>query len=391
MNRKAQSAVEVSVLIFLIGLFMVGYIILVPEEERNALLGEDGTSTTDTNGASATETLLSEAPGKVTSTKSSTKIYSLEPMRLYSTSESTKQTLASSITVSRNVLQKNYKSIYFDIENKDDLESMELLFLITESKGDLTIQLNDNIVYEGELSSGDLPVELSITNLKDEDNVLRLSVDSPAWWKLFSSNYYLLQDVQLIQDYTVADTSSSRTFSIEDVGDVSSAIVTYFVTCNSDKEGVLTISLNNREAFSDRVFCEYLNERELGLNEDYLQSTNTLKFEISTGDYNIEEAQVELKTSSKTYPSYTFDVSSSLYDNIQSGEKEVFLKFTFSDETSDKISEVLVNEHEFSFDTEDGGYEKEITSMIDNGANTVTLQPETTFEIDNIKVYSSTA
>jgi hypothetical protein len=391
MNKRAQSAAEVSVLIFLIGLFMVGYIILLPEDDRNALLNEDYGSSGDSSSGALIKTLLSEAPGKVSSTKSATKVYSLEPMRLYSTSESATQKLASSMTVSRSIIQNNYKSIKFDIENLDQLEDMSLLFLITESKGTLTIELNNNVVYQGEVSSGDLPIDLGTSNLESEDNVLRMTVEQPAWWKLFSSNRYILQDVELIQDYTVADTVSSRTFSVDNPDDVTSADLRYFVTCNNDENGILTIYLNNREVFSDRVFCEYLEERDLALKDDYIGSTNTLKFEITKGDYNIEEIQVDLKTKNRKYPSFTFDVSTDLYDNIKSEEEEVFLKFTFGDETSEKVSKVLVNEHEFSFNTENGEYEKEITSMIDNGANTVTLQPETSFEIDNIKVYSSKA
>ncbi|MDP3918480.1 MAG: hypothetical protein Q8Q35_01065, partial [Nanoarchaeota archaeon] len=343
----------------------------------------DGSTTVEDNSPS---TLLSVAPGKVSASKSNTDTLSLEPMRLYSTIKSAEENLASSLTVSRSILQNNYKDIYFDIDDLDNLESLGLLFLITESKGELFVELNENPVFEGEVTSRDLPIDLPINNLKDEDNILRLYTNSPGI-NIFSNKYYILQDVQLVEDFLVADTSSSRTFEIEDT--VSSATLKYFITCNSDDDGILTILLNSVEIFSDQVFCEYLNERELGLNKDYITDSNTLRFEISEGDYNIEEIDVEVKSKTKDYPEYTFDIDTDLYEEILSGDKEVYLKLSFGDETSDKISTVLINDNSFRFNTEDGSYEKKITPLVDNGANSITLKPEEDFEIDNLKVYYS--
>ena len=131
-----------------------------------------------------------------------------------------------------------------------------------------------------------------------------------------------------------------------------------------------------------------MNERELGLDVDYLQTTNTLRFDITEGDYNIEEVELEISKSSSKYPSYSFDIDSDTYEDITSGEKEVYLKLSFSDDTSEKIMTVRVQENGFGVNTEDDSYEKVITSLLDNGANTITLEPDATFEIENLKVYT---
>lgn len=386
-GKKAQSAVEVSVLIFLIAVAMVGYIILLPQEDREELLGEgtsSGTGESDES-SSSSQTLLSESPGEVSSSKSSTQTRSLEPIRLYSTTESNSKSLASSLSVSRNFLQNNYKTITFNVDNMESLEALQLLFLITDSKGDLRVTLNDQLIYEGELTSNDLPLELPLDSIEEEGNVITLSTNFA--WNIFSPKYYLLQDIQLLQDYTVADTSAARTFSVEDPSEVSSATLNYFITCNADEDGILTISLNSREVFSDKIFCEYLNERELSLDEDYLQTTNSLKFEITDGDYNIEELDLAIKSKSRDYPSFSFDVDSDLYQEINSGAKEVYVKMSFADASSEKSGTILIQEYSFSFNTESDSYEKEISSYIDDGANTITLQPTANFEIDNLKVY----
>lgn len=386
MNKKGElvAAVDVTILVFLIALGMIGYILLLPEQERTALLGQEAVSGAEEQ--AATETLLSEVPGEVSSVKSTTQTRSLESMRLYSTTEETSEKLASSLTVSRNIIQNNYKAITFDIDNLDALDSLAVTFLVTESKGDLKVELNDHIIFDGALKSSDLPLDLPVSYLKDEDNVLKLNTDLPGW-NIFSAHYYLLQDVELLEGYDVANTASSRTFSVEDASDVTSATLTYFITCNRDKHGVLTITLNNHEVFSDQVFCEYEDQRQLELNTDYLGAINTIKFEVTEGDYNIDEGEVTVKTKNKDFPKFSFDVDPDLYQEILAGDKEVYLKLSFGDETSEKKSALTVQDYSFGFDTDEDSYQKRITAYVDEGVNTISVQPENDFVLDNVKVY----
>ena len=385
-DKRGQTAVEVSVLILLIAVIMVGYIVLLPEADRNELLnGESSSSVGTSSSSSGSETLLSESPGDVQSAKSRTQTRNLEPMRLYSSTSSDAQSLAASLTLSRNIIQDNYKVIDFDIANLDSLKDAQLLFLISDSKGDLMVSINNHIIYEGTLGSNELPLNIPASYLVDKGNELKLSTD--LTWNIFSPHFYQLQDIQLIEDYTVADTSASRSFSVDTPSDVTSATLTYFISCNEDEEGILDISLNSHEMFSDQVFCAYLNERELSLDTDYLRTSNTIHFEITQGDYNIEEAQIEITSKTKDYPSFSFEIDSDLYSQISSGSKDVYLKMTFDDSSSSKEGTILIQDYSFAFHTEDGDYEKKISSYVDDGANTITLQAGSDFTVDNLKVY----
>ena len=384
MRSKAQSAIEVTLIVLILAIGMVGYVILLPEDVRNELLDDSATSSSDSYDVDG-EVLLSESPGYVSPSKSSSHTRSLEPIRLYSTTESNIKTLISSITVSKSIIGNNYKSIKFDIDNLEELEELELLFFVSEYKGDLRIKLNEQLVYDGELNSADLPITLPIDSLVSEGNVIEFSTDFS--WNIFSPNYYLLQDIKLIQDYLVEDKSTTRTFSIDSPDDISSVVLNYFITCNSNENGILTISMNNREMFSDRIFCEYLNKRELSLEEDYIAISNTLKFEITEGDYNIEEIQITEKTRAQDYPSFSFDLDNDLYQEIASGEKDIYLKLTFDDDTSDKEATIYVQDYSFDFNTDASSYERKISTYVDDGANTITIEPLESFKITNLKVY----
>jgi len=145
--------------------------------------------------------------------------------------------------------------------------------------------------------------------------------------------------------------------------------------------------MNNREMFSDRIFCEYLNKRELSLEEDYIAISNTLKFEITEGDYNIEEIQITEKTRAQDYPSFSFDLDNDLYQEIASGEKDIYLKLTFDDDTSDKEATIYVQDYSFDFNTDASSYERKISTYVDDGANTITIESLESFKITNLKVY----
>jgi hypothetical protein len=386
MNKRGSSAVEVSILIFLILGVLLGYMILAPEDIRDELLedidsdGEGGSVTDSLSG----EAILSVSPGEVQPTKSEKMLYGMDPTKIYSRVDSETQTLANSLSVARSLIHNNYKNVYFDIDTAD-LDSLEVLFLIVESKGKLKIEINGNEIYYGELTSNELPLEIPVGYLQDKDNILTLTSNSPGW-KLFSSNYYILQDVELLKDYLLQDTQKTRLFTVDDVGELKTATLSYYITCNTNVEGRMTIYLNEREVFDDDIFCEYLEERELVLDTDYIRTTNTLLFEIDEGDYNIDELEVELLMDARDYPSYSFEIDSDDYEAISSGEKEVYLELSFGDDSSHKEATIYVQENSFGMDTYDTDYEREISSYVDNGANTIKIQPSVTFDIENLKV-----
>ncbi|MFH1972924.1 MAG: hypothetical protein ABIJ18_05615 [archaeon] len=384
MNKKGKAAIEASILVFLILLTIVGYIVLAPQETRDELLGEDS-STSTTNTVSSTDSLLSVSPGEIKPSKSDKMINRLDPVRIYTKVESETQTLANSLSIARSLIHNDYKNIYFDIEAVEELDSLELIFLIVESKGAIKVEINGNEIYEGTLTSNNLPLEIPTTYLHQKDNIIKLSSTSPGW-KIFSSNYYLLQEVRLFHNYLLEETEKTRTFSIDDIDNLKRATLSYYVTCNSNEEGRLTIYLNGKEEFSDDLFCEYLDKRTLVLDDDQLETVNNLRFVIDNGDYNIDEIEIESLLDAKDYPTYSFEVDTDDYDDISSGDKEVILELAFGDSSSRKEATIFVQEHSFKIDTYDTDYSKDITSYIDNGANSIKIQPSNTFEVDNLKV-----
>jgi len=217
-NKKGQAdGGAVYILILLMAFFILIYVILLPRGEREELLNITSSTDAATGEAPAKTVVLSESPGKVYSFTSNLQTINIEPIHVYSRDESTSFTLIKSMTVSRNLLKDNFKTVLFDLTDLSELKEVKLFFLITESKGPMTIYLNGKLLYEGLLTSSQMPLELPLANLQ-EKNRLEFYSASPGI-RVFSSNYYIMQDVQLIKTLKVEkiDLEEGKSFDIEKV------------------------------------------------------------------------------------------------------------------------------------------------------------------------------
>ncbi|MFH0752475.1 MAG: hypothetical protein V1914_02650 [archaeon] len=376
-RKKGQaSGLEVSILVILITLFIAGYVILLPPEDRASLLGTLDDGTTETGEALTGKLLLSESPGTLEAYKTNVQETTLESMHLYTTEETKTDTLSKSLTVSKTLIKDNYKNLLFNIENIDEVKEAKISFMITESKGEMTMKLNGQVIYEGKLTTTDMPIILPKEHLKNS-NVLELSVESPGW-KLFSSNYYLLKDITLIKELSTKKTKASRTFSLDTTdNEITKAKLSYFINCNIASEGELTITLNNKEVFQDEIFCQYLETREQTLPEEYLneEGKNTLTFEIDEGDYNIDEIELELRLEKSAFLQYAFEGTS--------GKATLYMKFPTS---TRKRATIYINDKQFSMDTTNTEYTRDITDLVTSGKNSLKIEAQDKFEVDKLEV-----
>ncbi|MBU2638072.1 MAG: hypothetical protein KJ955_03805 [Nanoarchaeota archaeon] len=391
LHKKGSSAVDISTFVILLALFLILYVILLPPGDRDALL-ETGTSSSSTAGEVEVEegakVLLSESPGPVFAYSKNVQNIKMEPVHLYLKDDTIQQNLVKSLAVSRNLLKDSYKNIMFSIDDASKLKQAKLFMAVSESRGQLTIKLNGNIVYQGVLTSDQLPIELPKEYLK-ASNTLAFSVNLPSASEFYRSNYYLLQDIKLVKVESVKKTEASRVFFVDtEAGAVKKADLGYSVNCNAlEPRGSLSIKLNNRLVSRDTVFCDFHDEIKLPLDKSSLSADgrNLLSFSIDKGDYNLDQVSVRVETGKATYPSYTFDVSSENYALIRSGDKKLYLKFKMR-ESGRKKAAVSVQDSEFSFDTSASEYSKDISAMADDGANYVKIVPKEDFEIVNMKV-----
>lgn len=389
--KRGDAAAELATFVILMALFIILYIVLLPPGDRDVLLNQTTSTSTSASGIAVPEgakVILSESPGMVYSYSKNIQTIKLEPIHLYEKDETTQFNLVKSLSVSRNILKDGYKNIMFSMDNMDKLSSAKLFMAVSESRGMLSIKLNGHDIYQGVLTSEQLPIDLPKEYLQ-ASNTLSLSVSMPSFSQFYKSNYYLLQDVKLIKTYSVQNTEVSRAFFVDtEAGTVKKATLGYIVNCNAlEPRGSLTINVNSRLVSKDTVFCDFHEEIKLPLDTDSLSADgrNRVSFSIDKGDYNLDQAAIKVETGKSTYPAYTFDIDSDNYQSIKDGSKKLFLKFKFRD-SGRKKALVSVQDSEFSFDTSASEYSKDISAMVDDGANYVKIVPKEDFEIVNMKV-----
>ncbi|MEA3379207.1 MAG: hypothetical protein U9Q69_06275 [Nanoarchaeota archaeon] len=386
--KKAEGGAEMSIFVLLLAFFILIYVLLLPPAERELLLNETISSSENAAGISTSKVLISDAPGEVYSYTTNIHKVSIQPIQIYSKMESNIYSLIKSMTVSHNLLKDNYKQIYFNLDNLESLSDLKLVCLISEHKGPISIYLNSKLIFEGELSTLDLPLDLPIMHLQ-KNNKLEFYSSSPGF-KIFSSNHYILKDVSLIKEYKVEKTKARRAFLInKEIGErIRKASLEYFITCNSANENPrLKISLNNDNLFNDDIFCNYLEKRTLPLPIESINKdgNNILIMEIDKGDINIDEIQVKSELSKSIYPTYIFDIGSDLWKKINDGTK-IFLKLNMEEDTR-KRAKIIIQENTFYLNSYSETYEKDITNLLDNGANVIQIIPQNNFKIVNLKVY----
>ncbi len=385
MKRKAQSdGVAIATLVLLTGLFILIYLILIPPAEREALLKGEDVVTSVGEGVSR-GILLSENPGRVTFSTSGAVKKNIANIYLSSGIDREVTSIATSAYISKSAFSDNSKAYYFNINDLDLIDSAGLLFVVKNFKGSLLVTLNNNAVFEGEVGSTDLPIELPKIYLR-KNNKLGFSTSL----NYLAKNYYELGDVQLIKKVKVENkqfvvpitlTSSERT-------GLKKATLRYFVNCinPSNTADRLVISINNKPITNNYIRCDSgINNIDI-TSSNVFTGTNQLEFSIDKGSYSIEGAQLVLETSSSDYPKYSFDVSDENSNKLEDGDLDAILKIKFVN-TGNKQLSITINENELSIDTSDVEYERTVTRHLRNGANTIKIVPRTTnLDIRELKI-----
>src|SRR3989344_3937343 len=138
--KKAQvtSGSSVAIFIFLFALFMVLYVLLLPPEEREALLNE--TSVEEGQEIiSRTDLLLKTNPGNLKLVSSDKVLHEINSINLYLKNEPVSSDLVNSLYISKGLFSEDNRQLIFNIEDLENLDKVNLYFLVVEGNGNLII------------------------------------------------------------------------------------------------------------------------------------------------------------------------------------------------------------------------------------------------------------
>ncbi len=391
MIKKGQSpGSHAATLVLIILLLIIFYILFLAPEEREKLLEDDDSTSTIRRDRTTglPEDVLLEKKGIIMSPFEQEEYKELPSVYLFEIINAKEIATFNPFIIKSGWFDKEFKNFTFAIDDLEKTENILLSMRINEGEGILTIKLNGHLLYEYTAGKGDItPISIDTQYLKDINNIEFL-VDGVGA-KFWKTNEYRIENAKLTADITDISKQKSKnifTISESEYDNIKSAKLHFVPLCKEGKTGILDILLNNREIFSAIPECNdhYVQPISTSLLEE---GENYMTFQTTKGTYTIESIEISVAYKEEQGWRYSFYLDEEEYDRIISGEDDIELKIEFR-ENYEKRGAFRINDHgdEFDLDEDEDYYDYDISRWVDEGSNTLVIEPDTRLNIDYLRI-----
>ena len=389
-SRKGQHAgSQAAFIIVAITIVLVGYVLFLPPEEREALL-EDGNG--DGYYATPTEenyTLLEDTAIKLEYLGEDQFEHKIPNVYLSEKIEANVLEAYNPFYIRNGWFdKKTYEGIFY-INNLGLTDNVALSFEAPKAKGNLMISINGVQIFDYETTQLNVgPINLRKELLVEGENKIDFTV-SGVGMRFWSTNEYSIEDAQItadLKDISQRTSISTFTMTSQEYNNMETARLDFYPVCTEANVGTLEIKLNNMQVYSSVPDCETVNRFDI-FQRDLNAGKNTISFMTTKGSYRIEliKLKTELKDV-KTYLDY-FEVNSTLQEEIDDGDKEVWLEIEFVDDAEDKEAEININGHLTYLDQRDDFYNRKIHYWLEEGGrNYIEIKPLTVLKIAELRI-----
>ena len=374
-SRSAQGGMNAAILVAIIAGLIILYIIFLPATEREKIINEKEQIAAPDEASS--NMLLQASPGLLSSTAGLENDNGIPNIFLVETTNAKELEKINPFIVRNGWFDKKTKKIDFDIGDIDNTDNVVLSFTTKKRQGILAIKLNNEVVFENEITSETIePVSLS-KKLLGKTNSLEFSVSSVGA-KFWTTNEYSLENVKIIGDITdVSKQEGINIFAISDseFASMDKAALKFIPYCGNVNElGTLDIFINNKKVFSAVPVCDNAYKQTIPksvLNE----GENNIVFRTNRGSYSVEQIKISLDFKEPTVKTYFFEVNQSIFKKIRDGEKDVQLTIKFVEDKKQKRAKLDINGRLETVETDKATFSKIINNRIVEGNNFVRLEP----------------
>lgn len=401
-SRRAQTASSAAVLVAIIGGLLILYILFLPPSQREQLLFGDGSYNGGggSYGGGGSGTIVQygnvlvfrETPGTLRQLRSTTQEHAIPSATVFTRVDTQEIKSVDSAAVQNGVFARRDLEMTFNVD-REATRNFLLSFNIPQAGyAPLRILVNGQQVFERPVyERTPAPIPLPIEYLVDGENTLRIETEDVglAFWR---SNTYILDHVLISAD--VLDTSgavSEQQFSISEteLASFEEAQLTFVPDCDPRTAGRLTVQLNSRVVqdvgnrtlevpnllYTGFVDCGIQFKTEVP-KSSLRAGENRLLFAAQGGQYVVDRIKLIVRLKAEEYPTYYFNLPRELYDTLDLGRGELRLTMTFSDYTTEKRGEVVVNGFVQSFRTSDYAWQAIIDpAVLTPGPNTIQITP----------------
>ncbi len=372
-NSKKSQELKPSMILILIILLFIAYIILIPPETREEILGEsNGTSNGSSSQSSVSSVLISRTPGEINRIDQDSIEHPMPMLYLYAKPEPKELFYLNAFSVERSFFSEESSTLGFHIENPEDVEQAYLTFNVKDSKGITTIILNNYTIYSDTLSLGSInPIPIRKEYLK-ENNVLYFRLSKPF---IFSKNKLQVENLKIVANVLKKDMLNAKTtFMIynNEFKNLESAKLYFTTSCDINQIGKLIIKLNNQIVHEGAPACNNLNVIEVSQSK-ILEGENTLEFSLDKGSIKIDGLKLVTKLKEPSYPLYYFQVSEEQKELLDS--KDAILKLEFPDDLKERKLVINLNGIKIDIESHDRYYTYKVNSFLREGNNYLKIEP----------------
>lgn len=384
---------KAAVLVAIITLIVILYVLFLPPQDREDLLkgtssNNDDNNNNDNNGDSSTrvnDTFLIVHPGTLDIIDNTEVEHDIPTFSLSAKVEPTILKKADSISATNGWFGTKVYSASFDVADLANTGNPIISFNVKQGKGILTIMLNGKEIYSG-LADGTTTIPLEKADLKSKNNMTFFV--SSVGIKFWSTNTYVLEDLQVVADVLDKNSLESRSVFIitsTEKSNIDTAYLRFFVDCLSDETGKIEVLINDNSLYSSAADCGSPQKIDLAPKNLY-SGENTITFRANSGSYLLDQIMVKAKLKEIVYPTYFFKISHDDFTDIDNNDKDMRLTVEFTDDVDYKKADIYVNGHLTHLDQRDLNYTKIIDGFLKEGDNAVELIPKTRLNVLTLKI-----
>lgn len=388
--KNAQaSGTSAAALVAVIALLIIFYLLFIPPSFRDQILeGNSSSSSSSSSSLVANETLLRASPGTLSKISSEEFEHNIPAVILYAKIESKVLGSLSALSVKSSLFGSKFASMQFSVDDPEVIDNVLLSFVDKYRKGALTIKLNGNEVFSGDISSENpTPVRLDKKFVLRGVNRLDFEVEKVGF-RFWRVNKHSLENLQLTADLSdLSKQKSSNIFvvSATEKANVKRAFIKFVPDCVSGRTGRLNVLINMHSIYYSVPDCGGRVVIEFDPNI-LREGENSIVFDSEEGNYLIDLISINSELKEVLQPAYYFEVTPAVLSEIRDGKYTIFLKITFTEGNEQKSGSLNINGRETSIFQSERTFSKNINDYIIEGNNAIKIVPETTLELVSLEV-----
>ncbi len=381
MTKRAQAGT----LIGLIALLLIFYILFLPPEERKALLAEERAPGVPGGMPGIGDILFRAAPGKLTFVSQDHFDHLIPNLFLSEERQAKVLAEANPFVIKKGWFRKDFKNISFFLPDLETVDNVMIGFQTPVRRGRLKVIVNSVPVFEGDIRvQNPAPIVLPKGMLK-VNNMIEFQV----WgFGLVFSREYHIEDLKIIGEITdVRKQEAANAFSVPEIEyeNIESGYLGFYPVCDPENVGILDIMLNGKVISSAVPVCDSPARHDL-FKEDFMPGKNALGFKLRSGIARIE--QILAKTFVKPTKGFSdfFFIEPDVFTAIATGKAHAILEIEFVDDGRLKEARTNVNGRLDVLSQRDPRFIRDISSVVKDGNNFISIDPMTDVSIMNLEV-----